>query len=78
VVVYRGWSRHIEYIPVDEDGRVTHGPRLDCDDVSAVQCCAFIGAAGHIGHVHACDGVCDVRCGSRKRQLAVPCVGAEL
>ena len=28
VVVYRGWSRHVEYVPVDEGGRVSISPRL--------------------------------------------------
>jgi hypothetical protein len=28
VVVYRGWSRHVERVPVDETGRVSISPRL--------------------------------------------------
>ena len=28
VVVYRGWSRHVEYVPVDQTGRVSISPRL--------------------------------------------------
>ena len=28
VVVYRGWSRHVERVPVDDTGRVSISPRL--------------------------------------------------
>ena len=41
VVVYRGWSRHVQHVPVDENGRVSISPRYLVPAQPVCVCCSI-------------------------------------